>query len=506
MTGRRIVSIFLPRLAIESWQCRRARQGEAWPDDVPLALAAPGPHGPVIHAANRAAELAGARIGARAVDSRAICPALRIEPAEPDRDAARLARLAFWARRWGPWSTPDGDEGIVLDITGTAHLFGGEAALLAGIQAGFARAGLTAGLALAPTRGAAWALARFAPGRPICTDPLPELAPLPVAGLRLSGETLLLLRRLGLKTIGDLAAIPRLPLMRRFARAAPSDNPLIRLDQALGRLAEPVQPPEPAAEFFAEARPAEPAMAAADWLPGLLETLCARLAAADRGCRRLCLSVFRTDGERRDIHVAMAAPARDPRHLLRLFDGRLERLDPGYGFDLIRLAAEAVEPLEPAQPGLDGTAPPGLALARLVDRLAARFGNGAISRPLPRDSHVPERAETPGDPLVAAPPPPARADRPIRLLTPPEEIRVLYAIPEGPPARFVWRRQTLRVARHAGPERIAPEWWQDRPGTRLRDYFRVEDDSGLRLWIYREGLAHDGRGGPPRWFLHGIFA
>ncbi len=460
----------------------------------------------MIHAANRAALLAGARIGSRAVDSRSICPALRIEDATPGQDAARLARLAFWVRRWGPASTPDGDQGIILDTTGAAHLFGGEPALLADIQAAFARAGLTAGLGLAPTRGAAWALARFGPERAICTDPLPALAPLPLTGLRLSGETLLLLRRLGLKTIGDLAALPRLPLMRRFARAALSDNPLIRLDQALGRAAEPLDAPESAPEFATQTRLAEPVLDPADWLPGLLDQLCAQLAAADRGCRRLCLSVFRTDGERRELRVALAAPSRDPAHLLRLFDGRLARLDPGYGFDLIRLAAEAVEPLAAAQPGLDGAAPQGLALARLVDRLAARFGSAAISQPLPRESHVPERAESPGDPLASAPPPPARADRPIRLLSPPEEIRVLYAIPEGPPARFIWRRQTLRVARHAGPERIAPEWWQDRPGTRLRDYFRIEDETGRRLWIYREGLAHDGRGGPPRWFLHGIFA
>lgn len=491
---------------MESWLGRAARRGDAWPEDRPLALAAPGPHGPVIHAANRAALLAGARIGARASDGRAICPALRIEAAEPERDAARLARLAFWARRWGPYSAPEGEDGIAIDTTGTAHLFGGEAALLADIQSRFARAGLTARVALAPTRGAGWALARLGPERAICTDPVVSLAPLPVAGLRLAPETLLLLRRLGLGTIGDLAAIPRLSLMRRFARAEARDNPLLRLDQALGHLAEPLDAPEPAPEFAAEARPAEPAMVPGDWLPGLMAALCARMAAADRGCRRLCLSIFRTDGERRDMRAALAAPSREAGHMLRLFRDRLERLDPGHGFDLIRLAAEAVEPLAQAQPDLAGAAPEGLALARLVDRLAARFGGAAISQPLPRASHVPERAETPGDPLAKAPPPHIRADRPIRLLTPPEEIRVLYAIPEGPPAQFVWRRQTLRVARHAGPERIAPEWWQDRPGTRLRDYFRIEDETGLRLWIYREGLAHDGRGGPPRWFLHGIFA
>lgn len=466
----------------------------------------PGPHSPVIHAANPAAEQAGARPGARVVDCRSICPSLRVKDAQPARDAARLARLAFWVRRWGPFSAVDGADGLVLDITGAAHLFGGEPALLADIQAAFARAGLGARLGLAPTRGAAWALAHHGPERAICTDPLAALAPLSVAALRLSPETLLLLRRLGLKTVGDLAALPRLPLMRRFARAQPDDNPLIRLDQALGRLPEPLDSAEPPPDFAAEARLAEPVMDPSDWLPGLSGQLCAEMAAQDRGCRRLCLSVFRVDGERGDIRVALAAPSRDPAHLLRLFQGRLDRLDPGYGFDLIRLTAEAVEPLAQAQPALDGRAPETLELSRLVDRLVARFGAAAISRPLPQASHIPERAQTPGSPLDDSPAPPARPDRPLRLLTPAEEIKVLYVIPEGPPAQFIWRRQTLRVTRHTGPERIAPEWWQDRPGTRLRDYFRIEDDTGRRLWIYREGLAQDGRGGTPRWFLHGIFA
>lgn len=476
---------------------------------MPLALAIHSPHGPVIHALNRAAAAAGARRGARASDLRALCPTLPIAEAEPARDAALLARLAFWTRRWGPFAGPDGPDGLVLDVTGAAHLRGGEAPLLEEIEATFARAGLTARPAIAPGRGAAWALARFGPPRAICHDPGPALAPLPVAALRLSPETLLLLHRLGLGTIGQLAALPRAALMRRFARGATPDNPLIRLDQAMGRLAEPLDAPEPAPRFLAEASLAEPVMDPSDWLPALVEQLCAQLAAEGRGCRQLCLSVFRVDGERREIRVGLAAPSHRPDHMLRLLASRVERLDPGHGFDLIRLAAEAVEPLAPAQDGLDGRAGsggPGLAL--LVDRLVARFGAAAVSEPRPAHSHLPERSQVAAPPLAPDPPAlcPARPDRPLRLLSPPEPIRVLYALPDGPPARFLWRRQTLQITRHAGPERIAPEWWHDRPGTRLRDYFRVEDETGLRLWIYREGLAGDGRGGPPRWFLHGIFA
>lgn len=478
--------------------------GEPASDDIAVALSADGPHGPVVHDLNQAARLAGVQRGARVVDMRAICPALQVVPAEPGGDRAALSRLMFWSRRWGPLSAVDGADGLVIDTTGVAHLFGGESAMLEDMQTRLAAAGLTAGIGLAPTWGAAWGLARFGPERAICHD-LADLNPLPVAALRLSADTLLLLRRLGLNRIGDLVAIPRLPLMRRFARAPAGDNPLIRLDQALGVLAEPLAAPDPHPDFWAEARLAEPVFDPTDWLPGLIADLAGQMAARDRGCRRLCLSVFRVDGERRDIRVATAAPSREAAHLTRLFAGRLEALDPGYGFDLIRLAAEVTEPLAAQQAGLEGGADSALDLSRLIDRLVARFGAGAVSRPVPLQSHIPERAETPAQPVAAGSVPDPRHDRPLRLLRPPEEVRVLYAVPEGPPALFVWRRQQVQVARHAGPERIAPEWWRDSPGTRLRDYFRIEDAAGRRLWLYREGLAGDGRGGSPRWFIHGVF-
>ncbi|WP_342759021.1 DNA polymerase Y family protein [Paracoccus sp. S3-43] len=475
------------------------------PNDVPVVLSAEGTHGPVVHDLNHAARIEGVQRGARVVDMRAICPALRTVPAQPQADSAALSRLMFWARRWGPFSATDGEDGLVVDTTGTAHLFGGEESLLSDMQARLGRAGLTARVAMAPNWGAAWGLARFGVGGAVCRD-LADLHPLPLAALRLSAETLLLLRRLGLRRIGDLAAIPRPPLMRRFARAPAWDNPLTRLDQAMGRLAEPLVAPDPPPNVVVEARLAEPVLDPTDWLPGLIGDLAAKMAEHDLGCRRLCLSVFRVDGERGDIRVSTAAPSREAAHLLRLFNGRLEGLDPGYGFDLIRLAAEATEPLAKAQVGLDGSADAALHLSRLIDRLTARFGAGAVSRPVPVESHIPERSQARASPMRDDPPPPPRPDRPIRLFDPPEEVRVLYAVPDGPPALFLWRRQRIAVARHAGPERIAPEWWRDGPGTRLRDYFRIEDTVGRRLWLYREGLPGNGRGGMPRWFIHGVFA
>jgi protein ImuB len=495
---------------MERWQkLQERRQGCAPPDDLPQVLAIDGPHGPVVHAANRAAHLAGMTTGARVVDMRALSPGLRVEYADPEGDRMALERLALWARRWCPWSAADG-QGLILDTTGADHLWGGEAAMLAGMEGALSLLGLSARLALAPTWGAAWALARFGPVRAICADP----APLPVAALRLEEETVLLLHRLGLKTVGLLAAVPRLALARRFVRAELVANPLLRLDQMTGHLPEPLAPPEAPPVFRADARLAEPIFDPTHHLPGLCADLCAQLAKAGLGARRLRLTVYRTDGEISRIEAAIAAASRDAAHLAWLFRDRLDRIDPGYGFDLISLEAPVTESLGVAQADLAGGTDATIELSHLADRLAVRFGAKALSQPVARASHIPERAEAHVPPMTTAPTSSgnfpvlasALAERPIRLLEPPEEIRVLYAVPEGPPAQFIWRRLTHRTVRYAGPERIAPEWWQDRPGTRLRDYFKVEDEAGRRYWLYREGLHDDGRGGDPRWLLHGIFA
>ena len=484
------------------------RQGDAPPDDLATVLATEGQHGPVIHAANRAARLVGIGTGARVVDVRAICPDLRVEYADIAGDQRALERLMLWARRWCPWTVVDGPDGLILDTTGSDHLMGGEARMLEEMEARLSLLGVSARLAVAPTWGAAWALARHGAVRTICPEGgiAAALEQLPVAGLRLDGETLLLLKRLGLKTIGALAAVPRLSLARRFVRAALPANPLLRLDQAMGVLAEPVASVVEQPRIRAEARLAEPIQDPTHFLPLLCADLCAQLEKRGLGCRALNLTVYRSDGEVSTVDLVIAAPSRDANHLHGLFKGRLDRINPGFGFDLITLDAGMVEPVGALQTRLDGAAKHDLHLPQLIDRLAARFGAKAIRQPALQASHVPERAESWGSVGGGTDTGVLTKERPIRLLTKPEEIRVLYAVPEGPPAQFIWRRQTYRVARYEGPERIAPEWWKDRPGTRLRDYFKIEDQSGRRFWLFREGLYEDGRGGDPRWFLHGMFA
>ena len=486
------------------------RDLDAPPDDAPVVLAVDGPHGPVIHATARGAEAMGARIGQRVVDARAAAPDLIVAWGDPSGDAALLARLALWVRRWGPYAAADGADGLVVDTTGADHLFGGEAAMLADMEGRLANAGLSSRLAVAPTRGAAWALARFGPVRAVCHDPA-ACASLPVAALRLSPDGARTLARLGLKTVAALSDVPRSALMRRFARGREAE-PLVQLDRLWGRLPEPVAPagaPDPARAVI---RLAEPVQDPTPHLPDLTRALCAGLARRGEGARRLRLTLFRVDGEARWIDQRTARPTRDAGHMVRLFDGKLEGIDPDMGFDALLLEAEA-ERLDAAQPDLAGEVDQTEALAQLIDRLAARLRH--VTRPVPRDSHVPERAQALVSALQDAPV--AALDRPPRpplVLETPEELRVLYAMPDGAPMRFRWRGQTLDVARFAGPERIAPEWWADRAGTRVRDYWRVEDAQGRRFWIFREGLHGDKRGlrdetgawrdAPPRWWLHGI--
>jgi len=241
-------------------------------------------------------------------------------------------------------------------------------------------------------------------------------------------------------------------------------------------------------------------------LARLADPLVRELARRRLGARRIAFHAFRVDGEVGEVVAETALPTRDAAHIVRLLADKVQALDPGFGFDGFALTARWCEPQDAAQDALIGEPPRELELARLIDRLTARLGAERVRRPRARESHLPERASrwvSALEPEEDAPP--ATAQRPQRLLDRPEAIAVIYATPEGVPRRFVWRRAVHDIARVEGPERIAPEWWRAPSNSRLRDYYRVEDMSGRRFWIYREGLIDDGRGGAPAWYLHGLF-
>lgn len=514
--SRRILAIWCARLGMDRWRLREGLDEGEGADGAPLALIAETAHGPCIVAANAAGLAGGARAGMMLADARTLCPALAVAPADPAGDLAFLEDLAVWAQRWGPWSALDPPDGVIVDITGAAHLFGGEAGLLADACAALARRKLMARLAIAPTAGAAWALAHYGPQNAIlhfADDPVRRLAYLPVAALRLDDDTITLLKRLGLKQLGDLNGVHREALVRRFRnRRSAAANPLIRMDQLLGRVPEPLLPVVATEAPMVQRRLMEP-IRHRRFLDRVVADLTGDMARALEGqalgARRLELGLWKVDGEAVMRRLEIAAPSRDPAHLASLFCRKLDDVDAGFGIEMVRLRASWTEPLALVQRDFEARAEiHGTSLAACIDRLTARLGSEAVRRPVPHASHIPERAQRWRPPFEPEKTSQAEFEfhaRPLKLLDRPEPIAVIYETPDGLPKRFRWRGVAHDVLRAEGPERIAPEWWRERSTARLRDYYRIEDRQGRRYWIYRSGVVGDGRGGVPEWFLQGLW-
>lgn len=440
-----------------------------------------------------------------------------IEVAHEDAaaDAALLEAITESCRRWTPLIACDAPDGVFLDITGCAHLFGGEAGLAADLRERLTRRGFHVRVAIASTPGAAAALARH--GAEKILPPGEErktLAKLPLAALRLDFEIVAALARVGLKQIGDIYELPRAPLAARFGK-----HLLDQLDRALGLLEEPVSPRIAVAPYMAERPFAEPIGREEDILRAvacLARQLSLMLARRGEGARRLELTLFRADGAVFTVEAGTSHPSRAAEALAALFAERLDvlrdELDPGFGYDLVRLSVLAADRADPAQADLAG---PDNAeeLARVLDRLGARLGLASIVRLRSFESHLPERAslavpvyrEGPATAPWETAEPGAPPARPLRLLSRPEEIVAIAAVPDGPPVRFRWRRALHEVMRAEGPERIAAEWWRQAGERPTRDYYRVEDKEGRRFWLFREGLF-ERETTRPRWFLHGTFA
>ena len=518
---KRIVSLWLPSFATD--RLTRTPALAAW-QSRPLATVAKVGGRLAIVAANAPAGSAGVTLGQPLADARALVPNLRVLDADPLAEQKALAALADWCTRYTPWAAteapaPGGAGGILLDITGCAHLFGGEEKLVADLIGRLARHGFAARAAVADTAGAAWAAARFASAARNGALVVPPggqsqaIAVLPVAALRLPAETAIALERLGLRRIEALYPLPRAPLARRFGTLL-----CRRLDQALGRIDEPLSPRQPAEPWRLQLTFAEPIARREDIAAGLeclLRALCRRLVEETKGARRLALALYRVDGTLERTAIGTSHPAREVKHLARLFAEKIEAVDPGLGIDLMVLTAPVVEPLEAAQASLIPSAndKPPAALAALVDRLVNRLGFPAVRRLVPVASHLPERAQHPVGafaPLCAANSResggwPAGRPRPLRLFVRPQPVDAIAPVPDDPPLLFRWREALHRVRRADGPERITGEWWQEGApaAAEARDYYRVEDEAGRRFWLYREGLYQPDR--PPRWFLHGLF-
>ncbi len=449
-------------------------------------------------------------------DARARCPALALAEADPRADAALLDALGDWSRRFTPLAAPDPPDGTLLDVTGAAHLFGGETALLDEIESRLAAQCFAARAAIAPGPALARALARFSDLRRVPPDASGEAveriaAALPIAALGLEAEALAGLRRAGLRRVGDLLSRPRAPFAARFGPAA-----LARLDALTCRIRDPIAPRFEAPAFIAERRYPDGLTQRAD-LEATLRLLCADLCPllerAGVGARRLEAVFYRVDGAVKHLRAGTSRPLREPSRLAGLLIERLataaeEGLDAGYGFDVLRLCATETERADPPQTTL---APPPRGgaqdqdLCDLLDRLGSRLGLRRVLRLHAQATHLPEFAVA-AIPAAFGPAesfPPQEAPRPLRLFERPEAIEAIALFPDGPPLRFRWRRVLHEVVAYEGPERLAPPWWGEGGDRLTRDYFHAQDREGRLFWLYREGLF-ERETTAPRWFVHGL--
>ncbi|HWS08451.1 MAG TPA: DNA polymerase Y family protein [Xanthobacteraceae bacterium] len=530
----RIVSVWLPRWPIFRALTAQAKNPSSKPvdPDRPFVLVVVAPGGPRIAALNEAAEAAGLAIGDLLADARAKAEFLQVRDADPVADDAALRRLALWATRYTPTASPWGEDndadGFFLDITGAAHLFGGEEKLLADLAARLRENfGLPARLAVADTPGAAWALSRFHK-TPACVLPSGQeataLAPLPIAALRLAPDTRATLRRLGFKTVGMLLDKPRAPFAARF----PTEL-LRRVDQALGRVDEPLVPVVAPPVYHSLRYLIEPIFthdAIIAHVNRLMATLIHVLTRDDVVARALRLCLYNVDGAVEAIDIGLTLPTRNVSHVARLIELKLEALaatcDAGFGFEAIGLAVTCAEPMPARQTEFTSVSEDDNRTERcaaLIDALRQRLGPHSVRRFEPVASHLPERAEVlpPIDGEAPAWPEPEQKSRPLLLLPhaePAEDVTAL--VPDGPPRRFSWRGVTYDVTGAQGPERIGAEWWRrplptlprkrgrEMEGT-TRDYYLVEDSTGHRFWLFREGL-YGRETAQAQWFVHGLFA
>lgn len=461
-------------------------------------------------AADAAGLAAGLRIGMPATKAQVLVPGLIIQDADPVADAEALDRLALWMlQRFAPIVAPDAPDGIVIDSTGADHLHGGEAAMLATLIDKLAGVGIRARGAVADTWGAAHALARFAARPAFVSAPgatAADVAALPIASLRMAPELVDGLRVLGFERISDLLAQPRAPLTLRFGPELGR-----RLDQASGGLAEPIEPIRP--EELIEVRRvfAEPIGAAetiARFIGKLAVQLCDALEQKGLGARRLDLICHRVDNRAQAVRVGTALPLRDAKRMTRLLADKIETIEPGFGIEIMTLAAAVVEPLAPKQAVTSLVAEAEPDVSGLIDLLANRVGEQNLYRAAPVASDVPERAvrHIPALAPETGAEWPGHWPRPARLFARPEPIETVALLPDHPPVTFTWRGVRRRVTRADGPERVFGEWWKRDPELiAVRDYFRIEDDAGERYWVFRAGDGEDPLTGSQRWFLHGIF-
>ncbi|MDB5202968.1 MAG: polymerase family protein [Ferruginibacter sp.] len=499
--AKRFVTIWFRYLRTD-WFARRQPSLK----DQAFVLATPEHGRMIISAANKLAEQQGIFTGMAVADARALAPALEVLDDQPGLSKKLLTAIAEWCIRFTPVAAVDLPDGLILDATGCAHLWGGEKKYLAEIYLRLKEFGYQVRLSVADTIGAAWAVVRFGTGSTIIENAAQKnaLLFLPAQALRIDPLVSERLEKLGLNKIGDFIDLPRKSLRRRFGQEL-----LLRISQALGETEEWLLPVQPIVAYQERLPCIEPIMTAKGIeiaLERLLDALCKRLEKEGKGLRSLVFKGYRSDGKTVDISIGTNRPSSNRLHLFKLLAEKIDKLEPAPGIELFSLDALKVEDAIAAQENIWETEG-GIndqQVAELLDRIGSKFGAEHIHRYQPAAHYWPERSFTlaPDLSATAATTWKQGRPRPVKMLLRPEAIEVTAPIPDYPPMLFRYKGQIHKIKKADGPERIEQEWWlQD---GEHRDYYSVEDEAGCRYWLFRAG--HYEPSGNTQWFLHGFFA
>lgn len=501
--NRRFASVWLHQLLPDRMILRQPSLRER-----PFVLAAPLHGRLVVTAVSSVAIAQGVSPGMGVADAKAFIPGLEILDDRPGLADELLETLGLWCIRYTPWVAVDPPDGLLLDISGCAHLWGGEESYIGDLRNQLQqRYGFQSYIGVADTIGTAWAIARFGQQKSRWVGKgasVPALQDLPPEALRVEPAVADRLHKLGLRTIGSFMKMPAEVLRRRFGEGL-----VQRLRQALGEEEEfrlPLKPVPPYTERLPCLEPVRTAEVIETNIQHLLELLCGRLAREGKGLREAVLEGYRVDGKIVKVAINTSRPTGSAAHLLKLFVLKLPEIEPGLGIESWVLEAFRVEAIDPVQEALweETIGLEDAGLAELIDRLKSREGTLGIYRFLPDQHYWPERSIKIARSLKA------RMDftwsverpRPIRLLPKPEPVEVTAPIPDYPPMVFRYKGQTHTIKKADGPERIEREWWMDEG--EHRDYYCVEDEVGQRYWLFRSGHYGDGLSG--QWYLHGFFA
>lgn len=497
---RRYVAIWFRQLTTDWLVLRRPEL-----KDVPFVFVTPDHGRLIITAANPVAEQHGIAPGMRAADAKAMVPGLEVIDDKPGRREKLLKGLGEWCIRYSPLVAIDSPDGLIMDVSGCDHLWGGEKEYLKEIVSRLKSKGYTVRLSIADTIGTAWAISRYGKITPIIRsgEQATAILSLPPVALRLEPHIVERAQKLGFRTIQKLINIERSALRRRFG-----DHFLLRLGQALGLENEaliPIQLPPDYQERLPCMEPIRTRVGIEIAIQKLLESLCMRLQKDGKGIRTAILKGYRIDGQLEQVEIGTNQPSHSVSHLFNLFELTIAGITPALGIELFTLEAVKVDEVLRIQDAL-WTGKKGLAdqnVAELLDRVAGKVGAGTIHRYLPLEHYWPERSIK-NVPLQEKKIIPWRSNkpRPTEVLPRPELIEVTAPIPDYPPMLFRYRGCIHQIRKADGPERIEREWWLDEG--EHRDYYQVEDDVGRRYWIFRSG--HYAGAVSHQWFLHGFFA